>query len=209
MKWIDVSVPLCEEHPSWPTDEPFRYRETETIAEGDEANCAVMSLSVHFGTHLDAPYHFIPGGKTIDQIEPELLLGPSLVIGLPHVASVIEPEHLANEVPEGTTRLLVKTRNSAFVRDTAFHTDYVAFSEASARWLVDRGVRLVGLDYLSIAPYDRQQATHVTFLGAGGAVVETLDLSAVSPGVYELCCLPLRIRGSGGAPARVLLGMHE
>jgi arylformamidase len=168
-----------------------------------------MTLSVHFGTHLDAPYHFIEGGKTIDQIEPDLLLGPCLVVALPEVEKVIEPAHLAGNVQAGTKRLLVKTRNSSFVRAPSFREDYVAFSEASAKWLVGQGVRLLGLDYFSVAPYDCQPPTHVSFLSAGGAVVETLDLSGVEPGTYELCCLPLRIQGSGGAPARVLLGKPD
>lgn len=209
MRWLDVSVPLTEQRPMWPGDEPFRYEETQTIAAGDEANCARMSLTVHCGTHVDAPYHFVPGGKTIEQLEPDLLVGPGRVVFLPEVETLIEPGHLEGAVPEGTLRLLVKTRNSARVCDRVFHTDYVAFSEASARWLVERGVRLLGFDYYSIAPYENQPPAHVAFLGAGGAVIENVDLREVDPGEYEVLCLPLKLAGSGGAPARVLLGVRD
>lgn len=205
MTWIDVSVPLSMERPSWPGDEPFCYEETDTIRGGKEANCARMSLSVHFGTHVDAPYHFIDGARTVDRLDLELLVGPGLVVDLTGVDGVIEPRHLDGKVPQGTLRLLAKTRNGAIVRDRTFHTDFVAFGEASARWLVERGVRLLGIDYFSIAPYPAQPPTHVAFLGADGAVIENLDLSAVSPGPCEILCLPIKIAGSGGAPARVIL----
>jgi arylformamidase len=206
MKWIDVSVPLGEERPVWPGDPPFRYEETHTIAAGSEANCARMSLTVHFGTHVDAPYHFVAGGQTIDQIALDLLVGPCLVIALPEVRPTIEPEHLRDEVPAGTRRLLVRTRNCAILHDTVFHREFVAFSEASVRWLVERGVRLLGIDYFSIAPWGTQVPAHVALLGAGGVAVENVDLSRIEPGLYELCCLPIKLRGSGGAPARVILG---
>ena len=209
MQWIDVSVPLTQERPAWPEDEPFRYEETETLAAGGLANCARMSLSVHFGTHVDAPYHFIPGGKTIDQIDPDLFVGPCLVIEILDVETVIEPSHLEGKVPRGTKRLLVKTRNSSIINDTTFHTDYVGFSEASTGWLVEQGVRLLGFDYFSIAPYEALAAPHVAFLGAGGVAIENVDLRDVEPGAYEICCLPLKIQGSGGAPARVILGVPE
>ena len=184
--------------------------ETITMAGGGGMNCARMSLSVHFATHCDAPYHFLAGGKTVDRIEPEFLVGPCLVVALPEVERLIEPEHLAGKVPEGTMRLLVKTRNGAILRDRVFHEDFVAFSVAGVRWLVERGVRLLGFDYFSIAPFRGEQApVHAAFLSAGGLVIENVDLSSVEPGLYELCCLPLRIEGSGGAPARVLLGKTE
>jgi len=209
MKWFDVSVPLRVGHPAWPGDDPFRYEETATLAAGGIANCARMSLSVHFGTHVDAPYHFIPGGKTIDQVDPDIFIGPCIVADLTGVERLIEPAHLAGKVPEGTLRLLVKTRNSAIIHDPVFHTEFVAFSEASARWLVERGVRLLGFDYFSIAPYGEETPAHVAFLGAGGSIIENVDLSAVAPGRYQIVCLPLRIAGSGGAPARALLGTTD
>ena len=165
-----------------------------------------MSLSVHFGTHVDAPYHFVRGGKTIDQLEPDLLVGPGLVVDLTRIEGLIEPADLEREVPPGTRRLLAKTRNGAIVCDTVFHEDFVSFSEAAVRWLAERGVRLLGIDYFSVAPYDDPGPAHVAFLGAGGAIIENLDLRQVEPGEYEVLCLPVKIRGSGGAPARVLIG---
>jgi arylformamidase len=206
MEWIDVSVPLAMERPSWPGDPPFVYEETDTIAKGGVANCARMSLSVHFGTHVDAPYHFVPGGKTIDRLEPDHLVGPGLVVDLTRVEGLIEPADLEGKVPPGTRRVLAKTRNGAIVCDRTFHTDFVSFSEAAARWLAARGVRLLGIDYFSAAPYDDLVPAHVAFLGAGGAIIENVDLREVEPGEYEILCLPIKIQGSGGAPARVLLG---
>ncbi len=206
MRWIDASVPLVAARPSWPGDEPFRYEETERIAAGAEANCARMSLSVHFGTHVDAPYHFIDGAKTVDQLEPDLLVGPCLVLDLSHVERLIEPEHLEGNVPSGTRRLLAKSRNGRWLRECVFRPDYAAFSVEAVRWLAARGVRLLGFDYYSIAPYGDQVPAHVAFLSAGGAIVECVDLAETVPGEYHLVCLPLRIQGSGGAPARVLLG---
>lgn len=206
MHLIDVSVPLVAARPAWPGDEPFRYEETETIAAGAEANCARMSLSVHFGTHVDAPYHFIEGGKTVDELEPDLLIGPCLVLDLSGVEEVIEPKHLDGKVPEGTKRLLVKSRNGRLLRECVFVENYVAFSVEAVQRLVARGVRLLGFDYYSIAPYGKQVPAHVAFLQAGGAIVECVDLVEVEPGEYQLFCLPLRVQGSGGAPARVVLG---
>jgi arylformamidase len=102
----------------------------------------------------------------------------------------------------------VKTRNSDFVRDVVFHTDFTALSEAGVRHLLAKGVELLGFDYFSFAPYGDARSAHTSFLGGGGVAIETLDLSAVAPGSYELCCLPLKIKGSGGAPARVVLGVR-
>jgi arylformamidase len=209
MKWIDVSVPLTSAQQRWVDDQPFIYEETDTIARGGIANCARMTLSVHFGTHVDAPYHFVEGGMTVDQIPPELLVGPCVVADLTDVERIIEPEHLADKVPPGTRRLLLKTRSGTFVRASEFRKDFVGLSEASARWLVGRGGRLLGVDTLSIAPFAEVVPAHVAYLGAGGVAIETLDLSAVVPGVHTICCLPLKIAGSGGAPARVLVGISE
>ena len=206
MNWIDVSVPLAPEQPCWPGDEPFCYEETRTQAAGHGSNCARMRLSVHYGTHVDAPYHFVSSGRTVDQIAPDVLVGPCRVIVLRDTEELIEPDDLAAVVPEGTTRLLVRTKNSDRERDGVFHEEFVAFSEESARWLVERGVRLLGVDAPSIAPYGDTAPAHIAFLGASDVVIENLDLRQVEEGEYYLLCLPLKIVGSGGAPARVFLG---
>jgi arylformamidase len=209
MKWIDVSVPLSSAQPTWPADEPFSYWVTGTLREGSVANCAAVRMSVHFGTHVDAPYHFVDDGKTVDEIDPALLIGPCLVVDVPEAEKLIEPAHLDAKVPPGTRRLLVKTRNGRFLGDRTFHTDFVAFSESGVELLLARGVRLLGFDYFSIAPYECPGPVHVAFLGAGGVVIENVVLRDVAPGDYEICCLPLKIKGSGGAPARVFLGRPE
>jgi hypothetical protein len=131
------------------------------------------------------------------------------LLPLPHSRNLLEPRQLEGKVPAGTRRLLVKSRNGRRLPDPVFHTDYVAFSPESASGLLSRGVRLLGFDYLSIAPYPSQPPTHAAFLGAGGAVIENVDLSRVAPGEYQLWCLPLRIQRSGGAPARAILGAPD
>ncbi len=205
MDWIDATLPLNAALAAWPGDDPFAYRETLTLRAGDDSNCASIALGVHCGTHLDAPYHYIDGGTTVDRIDPELLIGPCLVIDLRDAGPRIARADLAGKVPPGTRRLLVKTRNGAFLRDRAFHEDYTAFSQEAAEWLAARGVRLLGIDYFSIAPFDDPRPVHLAILGAGGAALEGVDLAGAAPGAYEIICLPLRIEGSGGAPARVLL----
>ncbi len=205
MDWIDVTLPLSASLPAWPGDDPFTYRETLTLRAGDGSNCASIALGVHCGTHLDAPYHYIDGGTTVDCIDPEILIGSCLVIALPEAGPRIERADLAGKVPRGTRRLLVKTRNGALLRDGVFHEDYTAFSREAAAWLAGRGVRLLGIDYFSIAPFADPRPVHLAILGAGGAALEGVDLAGVDPGAYEILCLPLRIAGSGGAPARVFL----
>jgi arylformamidase len=205
MPWIDATLPLSADVPAWPGDDPFLYRETSTIRAGAESNGASMSLGLHFGTHIDAPYHFLEGGATVDALDLELLVGPCVVAALPHVLTRIEARDLALAVPARTRRLLVKTRNSEFLREPEFRTDYAHFSADAVAWLVARGVRLLGIDYFSIAAYADARPAHAALLGAGGVALEGVDLAAVAPGPYELLCLPLKLKGAGGAPTRVLL----
>ncbi len=205
MKWIDVSLTLSKEQASWLGDDPFKYWETRRIADGNNSNCASLSMSLHFGTHIDAPYHFVPDGKTVDDIEPDQLIGPCSVVSAEEAKGLIEPKDLEGKIPEGTTRLIVKSRNSAYILDKTFHTDFTAFSEECAKFLVERGIQLLGFDYFSIARYKNTAPAHRVLLGAGMVIIENLNLTEIDPGEYEIICLPLKIKGSGGAPARVVL----
>ncbi len=206
MKMYDVTVPLQAAMPVYPGDAPFRIRPVAQLRKGDPFNILALSLSSHTGTHVDAPYHFEANGVTIDQMPLEVFYGPSVVRDVGEADEVTEGTLEALDIPPGTQRLLLKTRNSRLWADPSFHEEFVAVTPRGARWLVERGLRLVGVDYLSIEAFGaREFPTHHTLLQAGVAIVEGLDLSQVPPGAYTLLCLPLRLAGGDGAPARAVL----
>ncbi len=205
----DVSVPVAPGRtPIWPGDPELVLERFAKMEEGAEANVTRISGCVHLGTHVDAPRHFLADGATVEALPLDVLTGEAYVVDFTHVAKHITAADLeAAAIPADATRLLFKTRNSAwwFAGDATFHTDYTALTNDGAAWLVEHGIRLVGNDYLSIAPYDGPGPTHRTLLGAGVVIIETLDLSLVPPGRYTLYCLPLKLVGSEGAPARTIL----
>jgi arylformamidase len=159
------------------------------------------------GTHVDAPDHFLNNGKTVEKLLLSVLSGRAYVLYLPEVDLITASILKKAEIPPRTRRILFKTRNSDYwtrqLRE--FQTDFVALSPDAAQYLVDRSVKLIGIDYLSIAPYHQGLLTHQILLKAGIVILEGLDLSAVSPGRYSLYCLPLKLAGSDGAPARAIL----
>jgi len=207
MHTYDITLALSADLPLWPGDSAFTLEQVEKIENGEGANVSRVSMSVHMGTHVDAPDHFLGNGKTVETLPLNYLIGRAYVLSLPEVdlitASVLEKADL----PPRTRRILFKTRNSeAWVnREQRFRTNFVALSPDAAEYLINRGVKLVGVDYLSVAPYNNSRPTHEIFLKAGVVVVEGLDLSAVSQGRYTLYCLPLKLVGSDGAPARAIL----
>jgi arylformamidase len=210
MTIYDVSVPISESMPVWPGDPPVQIERVASIARGDELNLSHLSLGSHTGTHVDAPFHFIEQGLTVDRLPPEILVGPAFVASLQELTgTTIEAQDLADRaVPSGISRLLLKTRNSGFWRQrrAGFQADFVHLSSSAARWLVERRIQLVGIDYLSVeALHATEPAVHRILLGAGTVIVEGLDLSQVPPGPCQLVCLPLKIEGGDGAPARVLV----
>ena len=207
MRLIDVTVGLWPGMPTY-ANRPGPTREVvHAIADGHRSNSSTFRLGSHDGTHVDAPLHFLRDGAPVEQLPLDALVGPGRVyewVGAGHVTAAVLA---ALDWPPGTKRVLFKTRNSARWDEPTYYEDYVAVAPDAARWLVDRGVRLVGIDYLSIEAYDPAGAapTHTTLLGAGVVVVEGLDLRGVAPGAYTLMCLPLKLLGADGAPARVLL----
>lgn len=208
MSWIDVTLPIDENHPAWPTDRPFVHEITAVIGEeGSVCNLSAMHISTHFGTHVDAPFHFIADGRTVDRLDLDLLIGPCVVAEAMEAERLVMPGHLESQVPDGVTRVLVKTINSErYLHDSVFHGEFVALSVEAVEWLLSKGVRLIGIDYYSIAPYSDPTPVHRLFLGRGDtAALEAVDLSQVSAGIYDLICLPLRVRDASGSPARVLL----
>ena len=204
----DISLTLSPDLPTWPGDPALELEQFESMDAGAHANVTRMSTSVHVGTHVDAPHHFLNNGRTIEQLSLEVLTGPCYVLQLPDGVDAITSEVLErSEITPDMKRILFGTSNShLWVKvETEFQTDFVAITEDGAEWLVEHGVQLVGVDYLSVAPYGDSVPTHSVLLKAGVVVVEGLNLSKVIRGFYDLYCLPLKIAGSDGAPARAIL----
>lgn len=208
MRIYDISVTVSDSLPVWPGDPKVLIQRVSKLEDGAEANVSRLEMGVHMGTHVDAPYHFL-GGKALksDQLSLKVLTGRVYVLHLPEV-DLINADVLRNaEIPPRTRRILFRTRNSRFWTKykSEFRQDYVGLSEDGARYLVEKGIRLVGIDYLSIAPFSATVPTHKILLEGGVIIVEGLDLSSVSQGRYTLHCLPLKLAGSEGAPARAIL----
>lgn len=207
MHIYDISLMISPNMPTWPGDPTLILERVEKMEDGSHCNLSRLNLSVHTGTHVDAPYHFIANGNTVENLSLRHLTGRVYVVNLPDV-KIITAETLEKaELPPRTRRILFKTRNSEIWarHELTFHTDFVAISPDGADYLVKRGIKLVGVDYLSVAPFGESTSTHRILLSAGVIVVEGLDLSQVPPGRYTIYCLPLKLFGSDGAPARAIL----
>ena len=208
MTIYDISLSISPNLPTWPGDPGLKLEQYESMDKGSLYNATHISSSVHLGTHIDAPRHFINDGYTVDQIPLEVLTGPCYVAQLPDGVDEITSEVLdRTEITSEMKRILFGTSNSHYWArgESKFQTDFVAITEDGAEWLVERGVQLVGIDYLSIAPYSESVPTHIVLLKAGIVVLEGLNLSNIMRGFYELYCLPLKISGADGAPARAIL----
>ncbi len=207
MDWIDISMPLRSGGPGWPGDAPVEVARSATIGRGSPYNMTKMALSAHSGTHVDAPLHYIPGGRSIDAIDFDAVVGPARVVGISDTESIKPAELEGLDVRPGE-RLLFRTANSDRPwPDLPFREDYVFLTPEAAGYLVSRGVRCVGVDYLSVGPPDVERAasTHIRLLEGGVWIIECLYLAEVTAGDYDLICLPLRVEGAEGAPARALL----
>jgi arylformamidase len=209
MRTYDISVTLSNDMPTWPGDPAIALQRFSKIEDGATANVTQISASLHTGTHVDAPYHFLGGDATsVDALPLGLLTGRAYVLHLPDEIDLITAEVLEQaNIPPRTRRLLFRTRNSSIWArgEKIFQKDYVSLSVDAAQYLVSHGIRLVGVDYLSVAPYKDGKAVHTILFEAGVVVVEGLDLSQVAQGRYTLYCLPLKIAGADGAPARAIL----
>ena len=201
-----MSLPVRTGMVVYDGDPEVRIERVMEIARGDLANLSRMELGTHTGTHVDAPLHFVDGGAGADRLPLDALVGPAIVADARGAPGDVDAAALAAlGVPPGTERLLLRTRNGDLWDRGAFTRDFAGVADDAARELVAMGVRLLGIDYLSIAPSADPAPTHRTLLEAGVVVVEGLDLRAAPGGAYELVCLPLRIEGADGAPARALL----
>jgi len=208
MKIHDLTIPISPGMPVWPGDPSVVLEQVSSMDAGAHDNISRLACSVHTGTHVDAPHHFLNDHRTVETLALDVLVGPAEVVQIPEDVQVVSAAVLEKaRLPKGVERLLLKTSNSRLWEqgENAFFADFVGISADGADWLVQYGIKLVGIDYLSVAPYHQSIPTHRTLLGAGIIIVEGLELSAISPGSYSLYCLPLKLVGSDGAPARVIL----
>jgi arylformamidase len=207
MRILDVTLTLSSGLPVWPNNPGVELERMNKIEAGANSNVSRLALGVHTGTHVDAPVHFIQGASGVDTLPLNTLMGRAYVLYLPKVSRVTATDLSRARIPPRTRRLLVRTRNSELWArgDAEFHTDYVGVGPDAAEWIVTRGIQLVGVDYLSVAPWKESRPTHEILLKAGVVVVEGLNLNGVRPGPYQFVCLPLKLLGCDGAPARAVL----
>jgi arylformamidase len=204
MKIYDVTVPLSKELVVYPGDPHVKInRRTKVNEEDAKYNLSRYSFGSHSGTHVDAPYHLIEGGGTVDKLPLELLIGRARVVEV--TAPCIDETVLEEFDFTVDARVLFKTRNSYLWSQKSFVKDYVYITPGAARSLVNDGIKVVGIDYLSVEKFDAEPETHMALLKAGTVIIEGLDLRDVEPGDYELICLPLKIKDGDGSPARVVL----
>jgi arylformamidase len=208
MKIYDVTVAISEGVPIWEGDPPAVVRGERSLAGGDGANVSSLCFGAHTGTHVDAPNHFIEGTRRVDELDLAKLIGPCRVVEIAPDVVAVEPGHLPSL--EGIERLILKTRNSEFwsTPEDGFRRDFTYITHATAKLLADAGIKLIGIDYLSIeAPGSAGHPVHITLLEKEIVILEGLDLREVSAGGYQLACLPLKyVGGTGdGAPARTVL----
>ena len=207
MRLYDISLTITEDLPTWPGDPDIKLEKISQIKEGETANLTHISTSVHVGTHVDAPDHFLGNGETVEKIPLDLLVGPALVVELFTTQTISADDLRSAGITGKDQRLLLKTGNSEIWAEglREFQEDFIALDAEAAAYLVECGLEVIGVDYLSVAPYTDLEPTHRILLEAGVLIIEGLDLSGIKPGHYRLLCLPLKIGGSDGAPARVLL----
>jgi arylformamidase len=204
-KLYDVSLTIYPGMPVWPGNPEVAVDSVKSISEGASSKVSLVHIGTHTATHVDAPQHFIEDAPGVDSIPAELLVGPARLVQLPEVR-VIDRAVLEGLDLEGVTRLLLGTRNSVLMKQAHLSMDYAFVSADAASYMVELGIKVVGIDYLSIEEYRKEgRPTHHILLGAGVVIIEGLDLAGVPPGDYELLCLPLKLKDADGAPARVVL----
>lgn len=205
--WIDVSVPVASGMAHWPDNPPVEVERTLDMAHGDAANVSRLSFGAHTGTHMDAPVHFVPGACSIDKMPFDATIGPARVIAIRDKVKVTVKELSAHRIKKGE-RILLRTRNSPRAwKSKAFVEDFVYLATDTAEWIAERGVRTIGVDYLSVGGFQAGNgvAVHRALLEAGVWIIEGLDLSKVAPGPCDLVCLPIKVLGGDGAPARAIV----
>ena len=206
-KWIDISLTLKSNMVHWPGDPPFSIERVREMDQDDTVNLSKITMGSHSGTHVDAPVHFIKGAKGVDRILFDTLIGPARLIEIAD-ADAIKEEELAGRGIKKCERILLRTRKSLnkLLHKNTFAEDFVYMEKDAAEFLVSRGIKTLGVDYLSVGGYKKNGPdVHRLLLGAGILIIEGLDLSETPPGLYDMICLPMKILDSDGAPARVIL----
>ena len=204
-RFIDVSVPLKIGMPAFPGNPEFELNAVKRIADGGSSNVSRLVLGTHTGTHVDAPWHFFDNGITVDALALDLLIGRTRVIEIPKRGGITRDDLAAAGLREDL-RVLLKTPNSALWNGEPFRQDFTYLDESAASYLVDQGVKVVGIDYLSVEQFKKPGApAHRALLSRNAVIIEGLNLSDAAPGMYEMYCLPLPVTGGDGAPARVVL----
>lgn len=200
----DISMTIKNGMLVYPGDPGVSLKRVKEIGHGSSANLSEYCMGSHTGTHVDPPFHFLPEGAKVDAMPLEPFIGPALVLEVS--SDEITREFLEKASLANVERLLFKTKNSGFSQDPVFREDFAHLTGDAAAYLVTLGVKLVGIDYMSVEMYhSKDHAGHLSFLKAGVVILEGLDLSGVGPGWYELLCLPLKVEGGDGAPARAVL----
>ena len=207
IRWHDATIPMQEGMTVWPGDPPFEFKPVCRIRNGDGCNTSRIALSTHVGTHVDAPWHFQENGKRLHEVDTTLFFGEALLIEIPGVDLI----HAADLGPAALPRrVIIKTRNAEYPVNAPFQKDYVALDEDAAQRLADERVRLVGIDYLSVAPFKQNgQATHHILLENEIMVVEGLCLKGLPTGPCWFNMLPLALVEADGAPCRAFVGYQE
>jgi arylformamidase len=205
-EWIDVSVTVRHGMPHWPDNPPIVMQRAMDIERGDGCNVSHLAMGVHSGTHIDGPVHFVHGAAGVDEMPLTATMGPARIIEITDPREITAGELRQHALRAGE-RVLFKTSNSPRAwQSDKFIEDFVYISELAAAYLAETGVRTVGVDYLSVGGYHADGAKiHQILLTAGIWIIEGLNLSAVRAGSYEMICLPVKLHGSDGAPARAIL----
>jgi arylformamidase len=204
--FYDISVPISNGGTVYPGNPEIRVVPQQEIAKGGSSNVSLLSFGSHTGTHVDAPKHMFDDGDSIDTVPLDILMGPAVLVDVGSKCTAVDAKALRLHELKGHKRILIKTRNSSFIREQEFREDYTYLAPDGADYLLSLGVKLVGVDYFSIEQFHSgHHRTHNTLLKAGVVIVEGLDLSVPPPGPYELRALPLRLAGLDGAPARAVL----
>jgi arylformamidase len=206
--WIDISIPIYEGMVGGPNDPRVTVKLVRDPAKGDAVTMSQLTLISHTGTHIDAPRHFFVDGTTIDVLPLETFIGPARVIEIMDTES-IKPVELEPYNIQAGERILFKTKNSSYVYDSdKFTKPYVFISNEAAQLLVDKKVRLVGIDYITVGGFatpEENRFVHKLFLNGGVSILEEVNLKGVKPGKYELLAVPIRLRKGDAAPCRAII----
>lgn len=206
--FVDISLSMGPALPIWPGSIGMKIERLSCFENGNNVNISMLTCDVHTGTHVETSLHFFPEGDSVTQVPIDTLIGDAFVAHIPSVKAITPDDLAAADIPEGTERLLLRTDNSDLWRNCngVFRPDFAALTSDAAQWIVDRGIKLLGVDYLSVEMMSADTShNHIVLLSGGVVILEGLNLLPVEQGFYELICLPLKLTGAEGAPARAVL----